>query len=212
MRDTASETASASTIERTFNFAPRAAGAMMLGLSLLLGGCNGSSDDDEPVVIIDGDGNSGHVRYLDVFSYDADRLYFYQDVAGKYEPETVSVWVFPNESSLLVIEHQLDGYSNRVSTFSRVVVFEEYTNKSDMMAWLDDELAGYHYPIQPESVTWIDYAVDIDSLAYHDTYAYGDQFVDEYEVQYHVDGVSVPGEFVLYSFDDTELVLAQFDL
>jgi hypothetical protein len=189
----------------------RVAGVVMLGMSLLLSACHGSSDDEVPVVII-GDGNSGHVRYLDTYTYDAHRVFFYQDVPGKYEPETVSVWVFPNESSLLVSEHQLDGYSNRISIYTRVVVFDEYATESEMMAWLDDDLAGYHYPVQPESVTWIDNAVSVDSLIYQDTILYGNEFVDEYEVQYHVDGVSVPGEFVLYSFDDYERVLALYDL
>jgi len=189
----------------------RVAGALVLCVSVLLGGCNDSSDDEVPVVVIGG-GNSGHVRYLDTYNYDAQRLSFYQDVSGKYEPETVSVWVFPNETSLLVSEHQLDAYSNRLAINTRVVVFDEYATKSEMLAWLDDDLAGYHYPVQPQSITWIDYAVGVNSLTYSDTYLYGNEFVDEYEVQYHVDGMSVPGEFVLYSFDDYETVLAMHDL
>lgn len=188
------------------------AGAVLVGISLLLAGCHGSSSDDDVPVVIIGDGNSGHVRYLDTFAYDAHRLYFYQEVTGKHEPETVSVWVFPNESSLLVSEHQLDGYANRITINTRVVVFDEYATESEMMAWLDDDLAGYHYPVQPQSVTWIDHAVDVTSLTFRDTYLYGDEFVDEYDVHYHVDGMSVPGEFVLYSFDDYERVLAMYDL
>lgn len=212
MRNAVSKAAFLSISECLLNAAPRSAGALLLSAALVLGGCHDSSDDDEVPVVIIGDGNSGHVRYLDTFSYDAHRLYFYQEVAGKYEPETVSVWVFPNESSLLVVEHQLDGYSNRISVYARVVVFDERTGESEMMAWLDDDLAGFDFPVQPESETWIDHAVDVDSLTYHDTYPYGDRFVDEYEVQYHVDGVSIADEFVLYGFDDFELVLAQYDL
>lgn len=189
----------------------RVASAFLLAVALLLSACHGSSDDEVPIVVVGG-GNSGHVRYLDTYTYDAHRVFFYQDVAGKYEPETVSVWVFPNESSLLVLEHQLDAYTNRMAIHTRVVVFDEYATESEMMAWLDDDLAGFHYPVQPESVTWIDHAVGVDSLIYQDTYLYGDEFVDEYEVQYHVDGVSVPGEFVLYRFDDYERVLALHDL
>ena len=187
------------------------AGATLLGLSFVLGGCHGASDDEVPVVII-GDGNAGIVRYLDTYTYDAHRVSFYQEVAGKYEPETVSVWVFPNESSLLVSEHQLDAYSNRISIYTQVVVFDHYATESEMMAWLDDDLAGYHSRVQPESVTWIDYAVGVSSLTYQDTFLYGNEFVDEYEVRYHINGVSVPGEFVLYGLDDYESVLALHDL
>ena len=49
-------------------------------------------------------------------------------------------------------------------------------------------------------------------MKFHDTYLYGTEFVDEYEVRYHIDGVSVPGEFVLYGFDDYEHVLTMYDL
>jgi hypothetical protein len=188
--------------------AQQIAGACLLGLSFALGGCHGAADDEVPVVVI-GDGNSGHV---DTYTYDAHRTSFYQDIAGKYEPETVSVWVYPNESSLLVSEHQLDAYNNRISIYTRVVVFDGYSSESEMMAWLDDDLAGYHNRVQPQSVTWIDYAVGVDSLTYQDTYPYGNEFVDEYKVRYHIDGVSVPGEFVLYAIDDYESVLAMHDL
>jgi hypothetical protein len=189
-----------------------AAGALLLGLSFALGACHDAADDEEVPVVVIGDGNSSDVRYLDTYTYDAHRVYFYQDVAGKFEPETVSVWVFPNEASLLVSEHQLDAYTNRISIYTRVVVFDGYASESEMMAWLDDDLVGYRNRVQPESITWIDYAVEVNSLTYQDTYLYGNEFVDEYEVRYHIDGVSVPGEFVLYSLNDYESVLAQHDL
>lgn len=189
-------------------------GACVMTVAALLAGCGGGSGSDgEAIVIVDGDGgNHGHVRYLDTYSYDAHRIAFYQDVSGKYEPETVSVWVFPDEASLLVAEHQLDGYSGQITIYTRVVVFEEYATESEMLAWLDHDLAGYGYMVSPESVTWIDHAVDVDALFYTDSYLYGDVFVNEYEVQYYVDSVSIPGEFVLYEFSDYERVLEQFDL
>lgn len=199
---------------RWFNLPAFSRGAVVALLPLALAACNGgggSDHHDAPVIVVNGPGNSGHVRYLDTYTYDAHRVVFYQDVPGKYEPESVAVWVFPNESSLLVAEHQLDGYSNDIAIYTRVVVFDEYATESEMMAWLDNDLAGYAYPVQPESVTWIDNAVSVTGLYYRDSYLYGDAFVDEYEVQYYIDGVSVPGEFVLYGFADYEYVLAQYD-
>jgi len=188
-------------------------GAAISLMSLALAGCNGGGHGhgDGSVIVVDGPGNSGHVRYLDTYSYDAHRVAFYQDVSGKYEPETVSVWVFPNEAAMLVSEHQLDAYSNNIAIYTRVVVFDEYSTEADMMSWLYSDLDGYDYSVQPESVTWIDNAVSVTDLFYSNAYQYGDTFVDEYEVQYYVDGVSVPGEFVLYGFSDYELVLAQTD-